>query len=125
VGEVNVDWRSQDGCVDQPEPSDDLTIADADAMDAVLSLLPDARLAAVAVARIASRSGTYPIRTAADFAAAVGGSSLVAYLSSGDLPVEGPIDLAGAILAARRRCRQHQHLRESLEEFERDLHDRT
>lgn len=103
-------------------------------MDAVLSLLPEARLAAVAVARIASPE-RYPIRSASDLSAAIdsgGGADgddqnakptlLADYLVPDDFPIEGPIDLARVVLSSLRRCRRHQRLRDSLAAFERELH---
>ena len=132
-----MDGRLKDGCILGAELSFDLTTADADAMDAVLSLLPEARLAAVAVARAASRTGVYPIRSASELAAAIGSGGIddgeahkagttlfVDYMAPGDLPIEGPIDLAGVVLSTLNRCRRHQQLRESLAQSERGLDER-
>ncbi|WP_299088223.1 hypothetical protein [uncultured Microbacterium sp.] len=109
----------------------DLTTADADAMDVVLSLVPELRYVSAVVAYAARTRDTYPILTSERFAGLLlvqpqveveGGVldvvRLCRHVPEHALPISDPVMLARAALEAINRCRQHEHLRLALAAFE-------
>lgn len=109
----------------------ELTVSDAEAMDIALALVPELRLAALAISRARKLGVRYPIESTGAIISllegeqklSLGGHEIDAaairqYLVAGDFPVNHEGELANAVYIALTRCRQHQHLQQSLKLFE-------
>jgi hypothetical protein len=112
----------------------ELSTDDAEAMDVALALLPELRLAALAVARARRMALDYPITSAAgvqrllgdEDSILAGGHQIDAgaidrFLVKGDLPVEHEGELANVVYTALQRCVRRHQLEQALESFDAGL----
>jgi hypothetical protein len=112
----------------------ELSADDVEAMDIALSLMPELRLAALAVARSRRLSLKYPIRSAATVQQLLGkegrltaggheidAAAVRQFLVPGDLPIEHEGALANAVFTALQRCRRRQELEQALKSFDAGL----
>jgi hypothetical protein len=103
-------------------------------MDLALSLVPELRLAALAVVRARQLGLKYPITSAAavqrllghEGRLTAGGHAIEAadvrrFLVPGDLPIEHEGALVNVIYTALHRCRRRQQLEQALRQFDAGL----
>jgi len=111
-----------------------LSSGDLEAMDIALALVPEARLAALAVARARELKLEFPIASAAAVQKLLGGEQRLSgggheiesedvrrYLVPGDLPIHDEAELATVIYTALHRCKQRASLQQALEAFDSGL----
>ncbi len=112
----------------------ELSADDFEAMDIALSIVPELRLAALAIARARQLSLTYPITSVATLQQLLGKegrltaggheidvAAIKKFLIPGDLPIEHEGALANVVYTALHRCRQRQHLEQALKSFDTGL----
>jgi hypothetical protein len=112
----------------------DLSADDVEAMDMALALVPELRLAALAVARARQRNVEYPISSSATLEQLLGDEGRLTagghdidaegirrFLVPGDLPIDHEGDLVAVVYAALQRCRRRQQLEQALEVFDAGL----
>ncbi|MFF7312032.1 hypothetical protein [Streptomyces sp. NPDC008137] len=111
-----------------------LTPEDFEAMDTALALVPELRLAALAVSRARCLGFRYPIRSTRTVAELLGEEGRLSagghdidraeirrYLVPGELPIENEGALATVVYHALQRCRQRQQLERALRTFDEAL----
>jgi hypothetical protein len=101
------------------------------AMDVALALVPEARIAALAVSRAESMSIEYPITSTAQIASLLGNEdkliaggheidigSIKRYVAAGELPIAHEGQLASVVYLALKRCTQRYLLEQNLRYFD-------
>ncbi|MFC8202237.1 hypothetical protein ACFUTV_43700 [Streptomyces sp. NPDC057298] len=107
---------------------------DFEAMDTALALVPELRLAALAIARARRLRLGYPIRSTREVAELLGEEGRLSagghdidpdeirrYLVPGELPIHNEQGLAAVVYYALQRCRRRQQLEQALRAFDEQL----
>ena len=110
------------------------TTDDFEAMDIALSLVPEARIAALAVILARKAGSSFPVADAAGVIQLLGDdtvlevcgrkidpSSIEQFFVAGDFPIENESALASRVYVALQRCSHRAQLQRTLEHFDRDL----
>jgi len=110
------------------------TTNDLEAMDIALSLVPEARVAALAVMLARGARSDYPIVDAAGIIQLLGdtsvleaaghkidASSIEQFFVAGDFPIANEVELASRVYIALHRCNHRAQLQAALDHFDRNL----